>query len=377
MRCVPKYNLVPGPTTVSASVLQAFLENLGSSDLEENDDFWNDYQGLQRALQQILHTSNDIVIMSGEGMVVLWGALKSVLQPGDKVVAVVNGLYGAGFADMATGLGATVTRVEFGWDSGVVDNDKVIETIKQIKPKLVTMVHCETPTGCLNNLTGIGPATTEYGGLFLVDFVSSAGGVKLHVDDEHIDLGLLASQKVLGAPPALAFASISPRAWTVIEAVQYAGYDALLPFQGMGRAGNKLLPYTHNWHAIAGTRIACQELLTEGLEKVQERHLAARDACIAHAMEMGLQLYNSDCPSPTVTAFYVPDDIEWSKLNASLRAKGMIVAGSYGDLRGKIFRIGHMGNQANKEMVNDAMGILEQTIKELRIECRRGASDIR
>lgn len=83
---------------------------------------------------------------------------------------------------------------------------------------------------------------------------------------------------------------------------------------------------------------------------------------------MGLKLYNGDCPSPNVTAFYLPEDIEWTKLNASLRAKGMIVAGSYGDLHGQLFRIGHMGNQANEEMVDEAMVILEHTIKELREE---------
>jgi aspartate aminotransferase-like enzyme len=362
VRSVPKYSLVPGPTTVSPAVLNAFVENFASSDIE--DDFWDDYKGLQTALQAILQTSNDIVIMSGEGMVVLWGAMKSVIQPGDKVVAVVNGLYGEGFAQIAQGLGATVERVEFSWD-GAVENDKVIEAIQRVRPRLVTMVHCETPTGCLNDLTGIGSATTECDGLFLVDFVSSAGGADLNVDKEKIDLGLLGSQKVIGAPPALAFASVSDRAWKVIEHdVKYSGYDAFAPFKGMGIG--KILPYTHNWHAIVATRIACEELLEEGIEAVQNRHTKVRDQCLQAGKDMGLKMYHATCPSPTVTAFYIPEGIEWGSFNAALRAKGVVVGGSYADLAGKIFRIGHMGRQASEELVNEAMDIIASTILELK-----------
>ena len=363
MRCVPKYNLVPGPTSVSPSVLQAFVENFASSDIE--DDFWDDYEGLQTALQTILKTQNEVIIMSGEGMVVLWGAMKSVIKPGDKVVSVVNGLYGEGFAQMAEGLGATVERVDFPW-IGAVDNDKVIEVIQQQKPQLVTMVHCETPTGCLNSLAGIGDATTKCDGLFLVDFVSSAGGVELNVDEERIDLGLLGSQKVLGAPPALAFASVSNRAWKVIANTNYSGYDAFLPFQGMKQG--QLLPYTHNWHAIVATRRTCQDLIDEGMDKVQNRHAQARDLCIdVGTKQLGLKLYNPVCPSPTVTAFCVPEGVTWDDFNDSLRTKGVIVSGSYGDLVGKIFRIGHMGRQASPDLVKDAMEKVAETLVELQV----------
>uniref|UniRef100_A0A7S2UBE1 alanine--glyoxylate transaminase n=1 Tax=Attheya septentrionalis TaxID=420275 RepID=A0A7S2UBE1_9STRA len=363
MRHIPMYHLVPGPTKVSPLVLNAFVENLASSDTE--DEFWDDYIGLQNALQKILHTSNDIAIMSGEGMVILWGAIKSVLRPGDKVVSVVNGLYGEGFAQMAEGMGATVHRVEFPWD-GAVNNSEVIKVIKEVNPRLVTMVHCETPTGCLNDLSGVGPATTECGGLFLVDFVSSAGGVHLNVDAEQIDIGLLGSQKVISAPPALAFATVSPRAWDVISVVKYSGYDAFLPFKDTGRGTGKLLPYTHNWHAIVATRIACEQLIGEGGEAVQERHMVARDVCLSSGKDMNLRLYNAESPSPTVTAFYVPDDIEWSVLDKALRVKGVVVGGSYGNLNGKVFRIGHMGTQASKELIQEAMSVLSETLAEIR-----------
>lgn len=358
---MPKYHLVPGPTKVADHVLRAFTENFGSSDTE--DEFWDDYQRLQSALQEILQTSNDVVIMSGEGMAILWGAMKSVLRPGDGVVSVVNGLYGDGFAAIAEGLGAKVHRVEFPWTEAV-DNGKVVEAIAAHRPQLVTMVHCETPTGCLNDLSGVGLATAACGGLFLVDFVSSGGGVKLAVDEENIDLGLLGSQKVLSAPPHLAFSSVSSRAWDVISSVAYNGYDALLPFRGAGRG--KMLPYTHNWHGIAAAQLACNDLLQEGADSVQERHMVARDSCLACGKKMGLRLFNPNCPSPTVTAFYVPEDIDWKMLDSALRKKGMIVGGCYGDLAGRVFRIGHMGLQASRDLVMEAMEILALVLAELR-----------
>mmetsp|Transcript_21878 Transcript_21878/g.28316 ORF Transcript_21878/g.28316 Transcript_21878/m.28316 type:complete len:363 (-) Transcript_21878:1050-2138(-) len=356
------YSLVPGPTSVSPAVLNVFVENFASTDIE--DDFWDEYEALQKALQNILQTSNEVVIMSGEGMVVLWGAMKSVIKPGDHVVSVVNGLYGEGFAQIAQGLGATVERVEFPWDQAV-DNNKVIETIQRVQPRLVTMVHCETPTGCLNELTDIGSVTTDYGGLFLVDFVSSAGGVKLNVDMEKIDLGLLGSQKVIGAPPALAFASVSDRAWNIIENVKYSGYDAFLPFRAMGRG--KLLPYTHNWHAIAATLVACNELLEEGLDSVQTRHTAVRDVCLQAGKDIGLKVFHVDCPSPTVSAFYIPEGLTWDDFNGALRSRGVIVGGSYGNVEGKLFRIGHMGRQASLDMVKEAMTIIAEIISELKL----------
>ena len=361
MRSAPKFNFVPGPTAVNPSILQAFTEDFASSDLE--DEFWDDYQGLQNELQTILGTSDEIIIMSGEGMVVLWGAMKSVIKPGDKVISVVNGIYGDGFAQMATGLGAQVTTVDFPWNEAV-DNAKVIEAIKNEKPRLVTMVHCETPTGCLNSLSGIGDATRNCGGLFLVDFVSSAGGTKLSVSEEKIDLGLLGSQKVLGVPPALAFAGVSDRAWKVVSEVNYSGYDAFLPFKGMARG--KLLPYTHNWHAIVATRRACQDLMNEGMAAVVKRHEKARDFCIAYGKKIGLNLFNGICPSPTVTAFYVPEGISWESFNKTLREKEVIVGGCYGSLAGKVFRVGHMGKQASVDLLQEAMNIVEETISALR-----------
>ncbi|ETV83395.1 hypothetical protein, variant 3 [Aphanomyces astaci] len=283
--------MVPGPTSMTATVRQAYADDVGSPDVEL-DEFASDYFDLEESLKRLLSFDGSIAIGSGEGMACLWGALKSVLRPGDVVVSGANGIYGQGFADMAKGLGATVVTVESPWTTGI-DPQAIIAAIHEHKPRLVTIVHCETPTGILNPLDGIGAAlrdaTTD--GLFLVDFVSSSFAVPLNVTAELIDIGLLAPQKALSGPAALAGTTVSDRAWKRILDVKYQGYDALAPFHGLTRSAPLYTPYTHNWPAIRATLQACRELEAEGLSNVIQRHAAAAAACQQLATELGLALY--------------------------------------------------------------------------------------
>jgi len=185
-------------------------------------------------------------------MVAIWGAMKSVVQPGDKVVSVINGVYGAGFADIAALLGADVQRLEYEWNAAIPTED-VVNQIKEHKPDLVTLVHCETPSGILNPINQIGESLGP-NGLFLVDFVSSIGGSPIQADDNQIDIGIFAPHKVLSAPPSLAFTSLSEKAIERVRQVEYKGYDALAQF--LDAPANKQMPYTANWHGINATTTA-------------------------------------------------------------------------------------------------------------------------
>jgi aspartate aminotransferase-like enzyme len=114
----------------------------GSADLEP--EFLKLYKDTQTQLQQIMGTDNQIALMSGEGMVALWGALKSTVQPGDKVLAIATGVFGYGIGDMARAVGADVETVGFEYDEAATDLDRVEEAIRRFRPKMVTLVHCET-----------------------------------------------------------------------------------------------------------------------------------------------------------------------------------------------------------------------------------------
>ncbi len=348
--------LVPGPVAIAPEVLAAYNRNYGSSDLEH--EFFDLYRSCEEGLKMLLETKSDIAILSGEGMVALWGAMKSVLRPGDKVLAVASGVFGYGFAEMARQLGAEVETVGFDYDE-VADSGQVREAAQRFRPRLMTMVHCETPSGTLNPLAEIGEICREVGALYYVDFVASAGGAPVLVDRCHIDLGLLGSQKVLGLIPDLSMVSISPRGWEAIEETKYVGYDALEPWKGAIAA--RYMPYTHNWHALAALQVSLDLLMAEGLEASYKRHADVAQVCRDRLRSMGIELWVKleEYAAPTVTAAKVPTGWDWPTFNNALRAEGMAVGGNYGPLAGKVFRIGHMGTQANRELVTRGMDVLE------------------
>ncbi len=351
--------LVPGPVTIPAAVRAAYQRDYASADLEE--EFFALYAACESGLQTLLGTANSVTIQSGEGMLALWSALKSVIRPGDRVLAVATGLFGYGIGEMARQAGAEVEVVGFG-DDEALDPQPVREAARRFRPRLVTAVHCETPSGVLNPLHEVGVICREVDALYYVDFVASAGGAPVEVDANRIDLGLLGSQKVLSLMPDLAMVSVSERAWAAAAESGYSGYDALAPWRTA--VADRYLPYTHNWQALAGLQVALRLLQEEGLEAVYARHAQVAAYCRQRLRSMGMRLFpiSDAISSPTVTAAYVPDGWTWEALDHALRAEGMAVGGNYGKLAGKVLRIGHMGSQADRELVERGMDVLERVL---------------
>ena len=355
-----KIGLIPGPVSVPEDIRAAWDFDFGSSDLE--DEFFNLYHENQILIQKILHTKNDILITSGEAMSILWAALKCTLKPGEKILAVSSGLFGEGFADMARTFGAEAEVCAFDYDS-VPEPEKIFEHAKKFNPKVITVVHCETPSGTLTPcLKEIGKIAHEVGALFVVDFVSSAGGAALDVDDSEIDIGLWGSQKVLSLTPSLSISTISGRAWEIIEKINYSGYEAFKDWRNV--ENKKLMPYTHDWQAMKALNISLKKIFEEGLENSIARHERAAKLCRDLGQDMGLKLFPSDekFSSPTVTAFYVPKKFSWKEFASRLREKGLAVGGNYGTLAGKVFRIGHMGSQANQDLIQKGMSIIKSLL---------------
>jgi aspartate aminotransferase-like enzyme len=352
--------LVPGPTSVPESVRRAYQTDYASADLEA--EYYRLYEEVQDQLRTILATENQIAIMTGEGMVALWGALKSCIRPGERVLAVSTGVFGHGIGEMAAAVGAEVRWVEFGYDE-VIDASRVEQAIRAFRPKMVTAVHCETPSGTLNPIADTGAAVrANRVPLFYVDAVASAGGAPVLTDEWSIDLCLIGSQKALSAPPDLAGVAVSGRAWEIIDAVAYSGYDALSPFRDALR--DQWFPYTPSWPSLAALHRACRLVQTEGLDHVFERHRQAAKVCRDRAHMLGIELFpvSEAACSPTVTALKVPERIGWDALRKGLGARGMGVGGSLGTLTGRVFRIGHMGSQAQVSLVNRGMDTLAEVL---------------
>lgn len=349
--------MVPGPVVVPEAIRQVYLEAYGSGDLET--DFVELYTRTQRRLKEILSTRDDIVIMSGEGMLALWSALKSCLVAGDRVLSVATGVFGYGIGEMAQSIGADVKTVGFSYDETINDMARIEAAIAEFKPRMITVVHCETPSGTLNPIEELGRLKNAYRvPLLYVDTVAGAGGVPVLADDWHIDLCLGGSQKCLSAPPDMAFLSVSPKAWEIIDAVGYVGYDALKPFRQA--VENRYFPYTPSWQGVAALYTAAGILLDEGLENSFNRHDAVARRCRQGLMDAGVELFPAAgaVPSPTVTAARIPDGYTWETWDRRLRDDGLVVAGSYGPLAEKVFRLGHMGAQADAALVDRALAVI-------------------
>ena len=354
--------MVPGPVKLPQTVLDIYQTNFGSADLET--EFMELYNRTESNLKMILGTKNRVVIQSGEGMLALWSALKSCLHPGDRVLAIATGVFGDGIGDMALSIGADVKKICLPYNETVSNMSEIESVIVQFKPKMITVVHCETPSGTLNPIAELGQLKKQHKiPLLYVDAVASAGGAPVLSDDWNIDLCLGGSQKCLSSLPNMAFLSVSEPAWDIIHNVNYTGYDALKPF--FNAQAEHYFPYTPNWHGVAGLNAGAELLLGEGLTSSYARHERVAEFCRNKIINMGLSLFPASdaIPSPTVTAVNVPDGVDWQEFNIQLRQHGLVVGGSYGPMTGKVFRLGHMGTQADMELVIQALNVIKSVVE--------------
>ena len=353
--------MVPGPVKVAREVLNAYQINYGSSDLES--EFLELYNQTEANLKKIMSTKHRVVIQTGEGMLALWSALKSCLVPGDRVLSVATGVFGEGIGDMAASVGAEVRKISLAYNETISDMDEIRTVINSFKPKMITVVHCETPSGTLNPLAEIGRIKKDLEvPLLYVDAVASIGGAPVLTDEWDVDLCLGGSQKCLSCLADMAFLAVSEAAWEIIDQVDYVGYDALKPFRTA--QSEHYFPYTPNWHGVAGLNAGAKLILQEGLSESYSRHQENARFCRKEIAQMGLALFPSAnaIPSPTVTAVNVPDGITWQEFDAKLRQQGLVVAGSFGPLTDKVFRLGHMGTQADMDLVTQALEVIKKAL---------------
>lgn len=341
--------MTPGPTYVSEDVRQAMARRITNPDLDPS--FFEYYMETCGALQQLLKTQNKVLILAGEGILGLEAACASLIEPGDRVLCLDNGIFGNGFADFAKIYGAEAVFFKSDYDRGL-DPERLKEFLKGDSDfKVATLVHCETPSGVTNPLDRICPLLKEHGIISVVDAVSAVGGEELHTDAWEIDVLLGASQKCISAPPGLTFMSISKAAWDKINSrsTPIAGYYCNLSTWAAWYE-NRWFPYTQSVSDIYGLRVAVERLLSEG--NPQERHRKIAGALRSALESSGLKLYAQDSHSNTVTAIVLPDNIGFDTVfNQMLKEHNIMIAGSLGYLKDKAIRIGHMGENCYEDKV--------------------------
>jgi aspartate aminotransferase-like enzyme len=294
-------------------------------------------------------------------MLALWGALKSCLRPGDQVLSIGTGVFGDGIADMAASIGCRVEKLSFPYNSTIdaAVLQQVEDAARRVRPVMLTAVHCETPSGTLNPLAELGAMKQRLDiPLFYVDAVASLGGALVRADAWNIDLLLAGSQKCLSAPPSMSMIGVSEAAWAHMERAGYQGYDSILPFRTVQKDGR--CPYTPYWHGVAAVKAALDMLQGEGLDAVFARHEAVARQCRQGLAELGVSLFPASdaVASPTVTAALVPQQYTWKEWQQHLRQRGLFVAGSFGPMADKVFRLGHMGLQADPALMKKALAAI-------------------
>ncbi len=353
-------SMIAGPTAVPVAIREVLSRDYGTNE----EDFLPIYAATNTLLAQVMHTEHHVITMTGEGMLALWAGLKSCLQAKDRVLSIGTGVFGDGIGDMAASLGCEVQKISFAYNTTIHDLERIENAIKEFKPHMITAVHCETPSGTLNPLEELGALKQKYQvPLFYVDAVSSLGGAPVYMDAWHIDILLGGSQKCFSAPPNISIIGLSPAAWHKAHKVNYAGYDALLPWKNVLQ--ERLCPYTPYPHGVAALHAALQALMAEGLEKVFARHAHAAKVCHEGLQALGIPLWTDAkaINSPTVTAAMIPDGFTWPQWQNALADQGLAVAGSFGPMQGKVFRLGHMGSQAHGHLVEQSLSIIKKVME--------------
>lgn len=339
----------PGPTAVAPPVREAMAEPQPNPDIEPA--FESRYEDVCDKLATVYGTDHQVVVLGGEGILGLEAAVASLVEPGDRVLCISNGQYGDGFADFVEAYGGHPELISSPYDAGL-DLPAVATALEAAAEtgelfSMATMVHCETPTGTVNDLEPVLDLLEDYQVLTVVDAVSSLGGVPVPTD--RIDVCLGGSQKCFSAPPGLTTAAISDRAWESMEACEPTSlYTNFLPW----RDTSEEFPYTHLSANVAALDVALDLLLDEGLDSVYERHRKAADRAREGGAELNLTLYPEPTrASPTVTAFARPGDA--TTVQRRLHDEtGILVATGLWDLEEDILRLGHMGYNADLDKVD-------------------------
>ena len=360
-----KFIYTPGPTRVRENVRLEIAKSTTNPDIDI--EFCDFYKNTCEKIASILNTANDVYILSGEGILGLEAACASLTEPGDKVLVIDNGIFGRGFDDFVKMYGGEVVYFSGDYTKEIDVEELEIFLQKENDFKYATIVHCDTPTGVLNDLSKICPLLKKYNILTVVDSVAAMVGEEIRVDDWKIDIALGGSQKAISAPAGLTIVSISEDAKNSMKnrKVPIAGfYLNLTIWQDYYK--NKWFPYTMPINEIIGLDRAIDNILEEKIENVLARHQKIASATRKAFTEYGLSLYLENGYSNTVTAVEIPENIGALNLTKYMLEKyNTLVATSLGEYKDKLLRIGHMGENANLEFIIYVLNVIDKSLKEL------------
>jgi len=365
----PEILMTPGPTPVPPEVLLA----QGSPIVyHRGPGFGSVLTEVTEGLRDIYGTKNDVLTFTASGSGGMESAVVNCFSPGDRVLVVSVGNFGERFETICKAYGLDVKLLDYEWGKTAKAADVAAALEPDIKGVLIQ--HSETSTGVVNDIESIGAVVRDHPALFVVDSISGVGGAPLRVDDWGVDVAIGGSQKALMGSPGIAFVAVSEAAWAAnARATLPRFYFDWATVRDAARKDPPETPYTPAVHLYMGLAAAIKLLREEGLDNALARHAVLSKAVKAGVQALGLELFGEDPERAVcVTAVACPEGIDGSAVTKLVRAKyGIIFAPGQGKLKGKIFRIGHIGYLERSEILQ-ALAVLELALEELGYPVKRG-----
>ncbi len=353
----------PGPSAIHPSVLAALAApTVGHLDPY----FLKIMDELQSMLRQVFQTSNPMTMaISGTGSAGMETCVVNLIEPGDRMVACINGVFGGRMAEVGERLGAEVTRIERPYGE-VFSPEEIRDVVQRVRPKALGIVHAETSTGAWQPLDEIAGIVHDSGALLIVDCVTSLGGVPVEVDRLGIDAAYSGSQKCLSCPPGLAPVTFGPRALEAMDrrtrkvSSWYLDVGLLRNYWGSNRAYHHTAPINMNYALHEALRLA----LEEGLEARFARHMQHHRALKSGLAAMGIEYSTAPgCGLPMLNSIRIPEGADDVAVRGQLLNQfGIEIGGGLGPMKGKVWRVGLMGETAQKSSVLLFLAALEQCL---------------
>lgn len=354
----------PGPSDVPSRVLEA----LARPTVGHLDPFFLTLMDEVRGrLRAVFRTTNEMTLaVSGTGSAGMETLFVNLIEPGDKVLVGRNGVFGGRMADVAARCGAEVVTVDAPWGQPI-EPGRIVAATRQHRPRLVALVHAETSTGVHQPMDGLGEALHEAGALFLLDCVTSLGGMPVEIDAWGVDAAYSGTQKCLSCPPGLAPVTLSPRAVARLEArkqpVQSWYLDLTMVRNYWG--GERAYHHTAPVNMLYALHEALGMVLEEGLEARFARHLAMHQLLRDGLGRLGIGYASAQGHSlPMLNAVSIPQGVNDAVTRRRLLDDyGIEIGGGLGDFRGKAWRIGLMGHAASRRNVTLLLAALGEILR--------------
>ena len=354
--------MIPGPTPVPEKVLLSLAKHpIG----HRSGDFSKIIAEINQNLKWLHQTKNEVLSLNVSGTGAMEAGIINFLSPGDRVLVGVNGKFGDRWAQISEVFGLQTERISAEWgqplDTEEFRSKLEADTNKGIKAVIIT--HSETSSGVLNDLETINKYVKNHGeALIIVDAVTSLGAYNVPIDDWSLDVVASGSQKGYMIPPGLGFIAVSDKAWSAYENCKFPRFYMDLGKYKKANAKDST-PFTPPINLMYGLQTALQIMQREGLDNIFARHLRLTKATRAAAQALGLNLLAPDDAASTAVTAIASDDAE--KIRSIMRQKyDIALAGGQDHLKGKIFRIGHLGFISDRDILM-TISCLEASLIEL------------